>query len=213
VVDKEGASSLVDRPEFLDWIKWNHGMMVQDGVVPLLSTVPSNNVAAMFASQKVAMAHGDRSFHFLVRQAVKDFDFAVIQFPRGPKAIGWGAVCSGHCALAASKYKDEVGTLTYAEGDKRFAYLVGKYNGYLTGRANNLEELGQYANDPFVQIQYKSETQTTPYWTPKNFRTQEISAALTNSLDPVWQGKRQPDQAFVTELKKTLDDILAKPIP
>lgn len=80
------------------------------------------------------------------------------------------------------------------------------------GRANNLEELGPYANDPFVQIQYTSETQTTRYWTPKNLRTFEVSAALTNALDTVWQGKRQPDPAFATELKKTLDDILAKPI-
>jgi hypothetical protein len=153
-----------------------------------------------------------RSFHFLVRNAVKDFDFATIQFPRGPKAIDWGAVCSGHCALSGSKYKDEVGTLVYAIGDKRFAFLVGKFNGYLVGRSNNLEELGPYANDPFIQLQYKSETQTTPYWTPKNLRTFEISAALTNALDNVWLAKRPPDQAFATELKKTLDEILAKPL-
>jgi len=213
VVDKDGTTSLVDRPEFLDWIKWNPQLIVQDGVVPLASTIPNNNLAAMFAAQRVAMAQGDRSFHFLVRNAVKDFDFAVVQFPRGPKAIGWGAICSGHCALAASKYKDEVGSLVYAIGDKRFAFLVGKFNGYLTGRTNNLEELGPYANDPFIQLQYKSETQTAPYWTPKNLRTFEISSALTSALDTIWLGKRPPDQAFATELKKTLDDILAKPIP
>lgn len=218
IVDKDGASSLVDRPEFLDWVKWNAQMM-QDGVAPVPSTIApnssqlANNVAALFASQKLAMAQGDRSFHFLVRQAVKDFDFAVIPYPRTSKAIGWGAVCSGHCALASSKFKDEVGSLTYAEGDKRFAFLVGKYNGYLTGRANNLEELGPYANDPFIQIQYRHEGQTAPYWTPKNFRTQEISAALTNALDTVWTGKRPADQAFTTELKKTIDDILARPAP
>jgi ABC-type glycerol-3-phosphate transport system substrate-binding protein len=212
IVDKDGTSSLVDRPEFVEWLKWNHQLIVQDGVVPLSSTIPNNNVAAMFAAQRVAMAHGDRSFHFLVRNAVKDFDFATIQFPRGPKAVGWGAVCSAHCALSGSKYKDEAGTLTYAIGDKRFAFLVGKFNGYLVGRANNLEELGPYANDPFIQLQYKSETQTAPYWTPKNLRTFEISAALTSGLDNVWLGKRQPDQAFATELKKTLDEILAKPL-
>src|SRR5439155_7323542 len=100
VVDKDGTTSLVDRPEFVDWMKWNHQMIVQDGVVPLASTVPNNNLAAMFAAERVAMVHGDRSFHFLVRNAVKDkFDFSSIQSPRGPRAIGWGPVWSGHCAL------------------------------------------------------------------------------------------------------------------
>jgi ABC-type glycerol-3-phosphate transport system substrate-binding protein len=212
IVDKDGTGSLVDRPEFLDWLKWNQGM-IQDGIAPTPNTFPVANIAAAFAGQKLAMAHGDRGLHFLVRQAVKDFDFSVISFPRGPKATGWGAICSGHCTMAGSKFKDEAGTLTYAIGDKRFAFLVGKYNGYLVGRANNLEELGPYANDPFIQIQYRNEGLTSPYWTPKNLRTQEISAALTGGLDNVWQGKRQPDQAFATELKKTLDDILAKPIP
>ena len=83
---------------------------------------------------------------------------------------------------------------------------------YLTGRANNIEELGPYGSDSFIQLQYKSETQTAPYWTPKNLRTFEIQAALTNALDNVWLGKRPPDQAFATELKKTLDEILAKPL-
>ena len=50
-----------------------------------------------------------------------------------------------------------------------------------------------------------------PYWTPKNLRPFEISSALTSALDTVWLGKRQPDQAFATELKKTIDDILTKP--
>jgi ABC-type glycerol-3-phosphate transport system substrate-binding protein len=203
---------VVNTPEFLDWLKWNHGM-IQDGVAPPAGTIPTANVPAAVAAQKIAMAHGDRSLHDLVRQGVKDFDFSVISFPRGPKAIAWGAICSGHCTLAGSKFKDEAGTLTYAIGDKRFAFLVGKYNGYLVGRANNLEELGPYANDPFIQIQYKNEGLTSPYWTPKNLRTQEISAALTSGLETVWLGKRQPDQAFTTDLKKTLDDLLARPIP
>ena len=41
-------------------------------------------------------------------------------------------------------------SLLYALADRRFAYLVGKTQGYLTGRVDNLEALKEVADDPYI---------------------------------------------------------------
>lgn len=65
----------------------------------------ANTIASMFASGKIAMVQNDRSFQFLAVNAVKEkFKFTSISYPTGPKSVGWGAVCSGHCGTAQSKY-------------------------------------------------------------------------------------------------------------
>jgi hypothetical protein len=197
-------------------LKWTHRLVVEDGVHPGAGILPPNDgnaLPGMFAAEKIAMVHEDRSFQFRARNAVKDkFDFATIQFPRGPKSVGWATGGAGHCGTALSKYRDEAFTLVYAIADKRFAYLVGKFQGYLTGRTNNLDELGPYAGDPFIQLQFRGEAEAKPFWVQKNLRSFELEAALDSALDLVWLGKRQPDKQFTQELKKTLDEILAKPV-
>jgi len=96
--------------------------------------------------------------------------------------------------------------------DKRFAYLVGKFNGYLTGRIDNLDDLGPYASDPFLQLQQKCTTQEERgMWRPKNLREPEIETALFNNLDTIWLGKSQPDSTFISGLQQAVTDILAKP--
>lgn len=212
LIDKDGMTSLVDQPGFTDWLNWNYQLVVKDKVHPLSEALPSGGLAAMFAAEKVAMVHDDRSFLFTARNAVKDkFPFTSIQYPRGPKALPWGTDINTHSVTSTSKYKDEAFSLTYALADKRFAYLVGKTQGYLTGRVDNLEDLGPVATDHFIQLQYKTESQEAPMWRPKNLRGYEIQTTLNNTLDLIWLGKREPDKAFIGDLKKALDAVLAKP--
>jgi hypothetical protein len=213
VVDKDGMTSLIGQPEFADWLNWQHQLIVQDRVHPFSQSIPNGDVAGLFAAGKVAMVHSQRSFQFAARNAVKDkFKWTTIQFPRGPKAKGWGTSIDTHAVTAASKFKDEAFTLTAAISDKRFAFLVGKFQGYLTGRKDNLSDLGPYAADHFIQLQQKCTEQNDPFWRAKNFRATEIQDALNNGLDEVWLGKSQPDKGFINSLKKTVDDILAKPL-
>ena len=134
-----------------------------------------------------------------------------IQFPRGPKARGWGVSIDTHSGTSASKVKDEAFTLIQALSDRRFAYLVGKTQGYLTGRVDNLEALKEVASDPFIQLQQKCTEQEDPFWRAKNLRHYEFEAELRNTLDLLWLGKRKLDKAFIADLKTGLDGILAKP--
>ncbi len=212
ILNKDGTASTVDQQGFSDWLTWNHQLLVVDKVHPFSQAIPNGDFAAIFAAEKLAMVHNQRYLQFAIRNAVKDkFPFKSIQYPRGPKALGWGASIDTHTVSATSKHKDEAYSLAYALADKRFAFLVGKFQGYLTGRKDNLEDLGPYAKDYFIQLQQKCTEQEDPFWRPKNLRTYEIEEALNNQLDLVWLGKREPDKSFLNDLKKTLDDILNKP--
>ena len=89
---------------------------------------------------------------------------------------------------------------------------VRQPQGYLTGRVDNLEAIGpDLAKDPFLQIQQKCTEQEDPWWIAKNLRQLEFEAELLNQLDTVWLGKRPPDGAFIGDLKKAVDGVLAKP--
>jgi ABC-type glycerol-3-phosphate transport system substrate-binding protein len=213
IVAADGVTSLIDKPEFADWLNWEYQLIVQDRVHPFSQAIPNGDIVALFAAGKVAMVHSQRYFQFGARNAVKDkFKWTTIQFPRGPKAKGWGTSIDTHAGTAASKYKDEAFTLTAAISDKRFAFLVGKFQGYLTGRKDNLDDLGPYANDHFIQLQQKCTEQNDPFWRAKNLRATEIETALNNGLDEIWLGQSQPNQDYIAKLKKTIDDILAKPL-
>ncbi|HEY3082924.1 MAG TPA: hypothetical protein VGM69_23795 [Chloroflexota bacterium] len=215
LVDAAGEKSLVDQPAFNDWLQWNYKLMREDKVHPAGDVVKagdSSALAAMFAAGKIAMAQVHRSWMVAFRSAVGDkFPWMTIQYPRGQNARGWVANIDTHSHTQASKYKDEAFTLTYALADRRFAYLVAKGQGYLSGRVDNLEAIGELGSDPFLQLQQRCTEEEDPWWIAKNLRQLEFEAELVNQLDLVWLGKRAPDRAFIADLKKGLDDILAKP--
>ena len=213
ILSIDGTKAQIDQKPFQDWLTWMHQIVVVDKVHPLGEAVPSGGVASLFAAEKLAMAHQQRAFQFQARNAVKDkFPFKAIQLPRQSNAVGWISAIDTHSGTAASKYKDEAFTLTYALADKRFSFLVGKFNGYLTGRKDNLQDLASYAQDPFLQLQQKcTEQEERGMWRPKNLREVEIETAINNQLDLIWLNKNQPDSKFISGLQKSLDDILAKP--
>jgi ABC-type glycerol-3-phosphate transport system substrate-binding protein len=214
LIDKDGVKSLVDTDPFRTWLDWAYGLIIKDAVHPNADVVTSdaNQLAAMFAAGKLAMAHFHRSWLRAFRTAVgTKFDWGTIQFPRGPKALGWVSNIDTHSGTSTSKFKDESFTLIKALSDQRFAYLVAKDSGYLTGRVDNLQAIKELADDPFIQLQQKCTEQEDPWWRAKNLRAYEVESALTNNLDLVWLGKRQPDASFIKDLKEALDGVLAKP--
>jgi hypothetical protein len=196
----------------MEWLKWHYNLITTQAVHPLGDAVPTGGLPALFAAERVAMFHAQRSSHFQTKNAVQDkFPWMEIQFPRGPKAKGWGVSIDTHSVTAASKHKEEAFTLIYALADQRFAYLVAKTQGYLTGRVDSLESIKELASDPFIQLQQKCTEQTEKFWRAKNLRAYEIETALQNQLQLLWLNKTPLDTAFQKDLKKTLDDILAKP--
>ena len=212
VIDAEGVKSLADGDAWWEWASWNAQLIAVDKVHPLADVVGTGGIAAMFGAEKVAMVHAQRSFERQARIASQGkFDYTSIQYPRGPKALGWGMSIDTHTGTAASKHKQETFSLVYAMADRRFAYLVAKEQGYLTGRVDNLDAIKELADDHFIKLQQKCTEESAAFWRAKNLRAYEVETAITNQMDLIWLGKRQLDKAFMAETKKVLDEVLAKP--
>jgi ABC-type glycerol-3-phosphate transport system substrate-binding protein len=212
LVAPDGTKSLLGSPEVLDWLKWNYKLIAEEKVHPLGDAVPTAGFASLFGAERLAMIHAQRSTQFQVKNAVGDkFPWMTIQFPRGPKAKGWVFCVDTHSGTAASKKKDETFSLLYAMADAKFAYGVSKTQGYLTGRTNNLEEIKEVAQDPFIQLQQKCVEQAEPFWRAKNLRVYEIESTMLNTLDSLWLDKAKPDAAFQATLTKAIDEVLSKP--
>lgn len=216
LIDKAGEKSLVDSPQFADWLAFTYKLIREDKVHPMPDVVPpgnSNELAGLFAAGKIAMTQMHRAWMVAFRTAVGDkFPWTTIQYPRAQGAKGWVANIDTHALTTQSKNKDEAFTLSYALADRRFAYVVAKGQGYLTGRNDNLEAMGpDLAKDEFLKLQQRCTEEEEPWWIAKNLRQLEVEAELVNQLDNVWLGKRAPDRAFIADLKKGLDDVLAKP--
>jgi ABC-type glycerol-3-phosphate transport system substrate-binding protein len=216
VVDKDGTTALMDQEGWWQWADWNRQVILEDAVHPLGVQDAGTDLPSMFAAGKLAMFHGARYLHFRVKtqvKDVKDIDWAVIQFPRPPGARGWLTVIDTHSGTQASKYKEESFSLIAAMSDRRFAYLVGKTQGYLTGRVDNLEALKELAEDPFLKLQYECGADQEPNWRAKNLRFYEVEAEVNNQMDEIWLGKKKLDKAHMVGLKQAVDAILAKPEP
>ncbi|MCB0061642.1 MAG: hypothetical protein KDE19_05990, partial [Caldilineaceae bacterium] len=125
---------------------------------------------------------------------------------------GWGASLNTHAGTTQSPHKYESYQLTYALSDARFAYLNANEIGYLVGRSNELEEIGEAANDPFIQLQFEEYARGVPYRIGANYRGLEWEQAIVNTTDQVYLGEREPDDAFFAELEESLNALLARPI-
>lgn len=213
ILDKEGKKCLADTEPFYQWVEWHNKMVNEHKVVPMADAVPSGGITSLFASEKIAMFVGQRSDLKPLKTAIKDkFEWMAIQDAKLP-GVGRGAALavSTHAGLANSKHKEEAFTLLKAISDKRYAYLVAEENGYLAGRVNNLEEIGDYAKDPFIQLQQKVSAEAAKMWVPANLRAFEVENAIVNHLDLLWLGKAQMGKPFMNDLKKVVEEVLAKP--
>lgn len=218
-LEEDRESVKADSQPWKDYVRWNHRALVVDRISPLASELGSAGVIGLFAAGKLAMFHGDRSQQSKTLQAVGPMDgsgkfkWSAIAIPVTPAFTKHGLSLNTHAGTSQSKHKLESFKLTYALADKRFAYLVANEQGYLVGRTNEMQEIGKAKDDPFIQLQYEEQTKGVPYRIGKNLRGTEYDSAIRNTLETVYMGKAEPDDAFFKKLNDTLNEILKKPIP
>jgi ABC-type glycerol-3-phosphate transport system substrate-binding protein len=211
-LDESGKAGLMDQEPWWQWAQWNSQLIIEDAVHPNSVRDAGAELPAMFAAGKLAMFHGARFLHFLTKTQVKDaFDWMVIQYPRPAGANGWMTVVDTHSATQAAKEKETAFSLIKAMSDRRFAYLVGKTQGYLTGRVDAIDALKEVAEDQFVKLQYECGPDQVKNWRPVNLRFYEVEAEVNNQMDEIWLGKKKLDKAHMAGLKKGVDGILARP--
>jgi hypothetical protein len=75
-----------------------------------------------------------------------------------------------------------------------------------------MDEIGDMAKDPFIQLQWVMHFRAKPYRVGRNFRGEEWRAMICNTLDEAYLGVKEPDQAFFDGVKSALDELLMRPI-
>ena len=211
MLSADGTQSLADTDPWFQWADWHNKLVNVDKLVPLASDVPSGGITSMFAAGKVAMFVGQRSDYNTLKKAIgTKFEWGAIQDAKLPNGKGAPISVTTHTGLSGSKYKEITFTLLKAISDKRYAQLVAEENGYLAGRTNNLEEIGELGKDPWIRFQQKVSIEAAQMWRAKNLRAYEIETVTVNQMDLLWLGKRRLDKGFMAELKKAMDEVLAK---
>lgn len=218
MLNEDGTDALADSEAWKGFIRFTHAVAQEDKTMPLAANLEGvGGELGLFAAGKLAMMIGNRGANQQVREAIGPeesgkFRWSAIGLAEGPNFIGWGLSLNTHAGTTQSEHKRESFLLTYALSDKRFADLVANGIGYLVGRTNELEEIGDAANDSFIQLQFAQQAKGQPYRIGANFRGQEFGRTIANETDRILLGEREPDDAFFAELDDILDEILAKPV-
>lgn len=217
-LNEEGTASPATSDGWKEFVRTAYTLYQEDKVMPTAADLGSAGTLGLFAAGRLAMMVGSRGSNQSVREAVgpeeggENFAWSAIGLAEGPNFNGWGASLNTHSGTSQSPHKYESYQLTYALSDARFAYLNANEIGYLVGRSNELEEIGEAANDPFIQLQYEEYARGVPYRIGANYRGLEWEQAIVNTTDQVYLGEREPDDAFFAELEESLNALLARPI-
>jgi ABC-type glycerol-3-phosphate transport system substrate-binding protein len=216
---EDGTQSPVLDEGWQGSIQYAHALYQEDKVMPLASALGTAGPVGLFAASRLPLMVNSRGTNGQVREAVGpedgstgNFRWSAIGLAQGPNFNGWGASLNTHAGTTQSQHKLESFKLTYALSDERFAFLNANELGYLVGRANELEEVGPAADDPFIQLQFQEYSNGIPYRIGANYRGLEWEQIIRNMTDLVYLGERQPDEAFFGELETNINELLARPI-
>lgn len=211
--NEDGTESLADNDQWMAWTAWNKNFYDKK-VAPIEASLPTGGSDALFIAGKLGIRHNQRYFYRAniegLKQAANQFEWSVIQFPRGPKPLGWGASVDTHSATTSTKHPNEAFALSYALADDIFTRYVVEGQGYLTARVKDLETAKDLMN-PFIELQYKCMTQEEAFRQPANYRGHEVETVYVNELSKLWLGDEQLNAGFMQNMKAAVDEILKKP--
>lgn len=218
-LNEEGTQSPATSDGWRGFIGLGHTFYQVDKVMPTAADLGTAGTVGLFAASRLAMMVGSRGSNKSVREAVGpedgsggSFRWSAIGLAQGPNFNGWGASLNTHAGTTQSPHKFESFLLTYALADARFAYLNASQIGYLVGRTNELEEIKEAAEDPFIQLQFAEYARGVPYRIGANYRGLEWEQLIVNTTDQVYLGENTPDDAFFEGLEASLNELLARPI-
>jgi ABC-type glycerol-3-phosphate transport system substrate-binding protein len=211
--NEDGTQSLADNEQWLQWAGWVKNFFDRKQAATD-NALPSGGADALFLAGRVAMRHNQRFFYRRVnvgmQEVEKPFAWRVIQFPRGPQALGWGASVDTHSVSANCKHPDEAFRFIYAMADQTFTRYVAEDQGYLTARVDDLETVADMIY-PFLELQYQCMTEEEAFRQPANARGLEVETVYKNELDKLWLGEAELNPAFMANMKAAVDEILSKP--
>lgn len=211
--NEEGTASLADNEQWLQWATWINSFYTQKEAATD-NALPSGGADALFLAGKIAMRPNQRFFYRRVNVGMKEvekpFSWRVIQYPRGPEALGWGASVDTHSVSTNCKHPDEAFRVLVGMSDATFTRYVAEDQGYLTARVDDLETVKDMIY-PFLELQYQCMTEEEAFRQPANARGLEVETIYKNELDKIWLEQEPLTPAFMANMKDAVDEVLNKP--
>lgn len=211
--NEEGTESLADNEQWLQWATWINGFYERREAATD-NALPTGGADALFLAGKIAMRPNQRFFYRRVNVGMEEvenpFDWRVIQYPRGPQAIGWGASVDTHSVSTNCKHPDEAFRVIYAMADSTLTRFVAEDQGYLTARVDDLQTVEDMIT-PFLELQYLCMTEEAAFRQPSNARGLEVETIYKNELDKIWLAQEPLSPAFMENMKGAVDEVLNKP--
>jgi ABC-type glycerol-3-phosphate transport system substrate-binding protein len=200
------------------YVMWNYDVLHKNKVAPHATELGAGGIYGLFAANKLAIMQGGSWYWAGTKEAVGPedgsgkFAWSIVGLPQGPNFQGWGASLNTHAPIRQSQHPTEACMFQYALADARFSQLISADLRYLCGRTKEMDEIGDMAKDPFIQLQWVMHFRAKPYRVGRNFRGEEWRAMICNTLDEAYLGVKEPDQAFFDGVKSALDELLMRPI-
>ena len=211
--NEEGTASLADNEQWLQWATWINGFYERNEAATD-NALPSGGADALFLAGRIAMRPNQRFFYRRVNvgmaEVEKPFSWRVIQYPRGPEALGWGASVDTHSVSTICKHPDEAFRVIYAMADSTLTRFVAEDQGYLTARVDDLETVKDMIY-PFLELQYQCMGEEEAFHQPANARGLEVETIYKNEFDKIWLAQEPLTPAFMANVKTAVDEVLSKP--
>lgn len=211
--NEEGTESLADNEQWFAWAQWLKNFY-DNGIAAVEASLPTGGSAALFMAGRLGILHSQRSMYRRVIEGLKEvenpFDWTVIQFPRGADPKGWGASVDTHSVSTNTQHPDEAFQFIYALADATFTRYVAEDQGYLGARVDDLETV-EDIKTPFLELQYQCMIESERFHQPANARGKEVETVLVNELSKLWLGTEELTEAFMSNLKDAVDEVLDKP--
>ncbi|MCC6455898.1 MAG: extracellular solute-binding protein [Caldilineaceae bacterium] len=211
--NEEGTESLANNEQWMQWASWINSFYERNEAATD-NALPSGGADALFLAGRIAMRPNQRFFYRRVNVGMEEveqpFSWRVIQYPRGPEAIGWGASVDTHSVSTNCQHPDEAFRVIYAMADSTLTRYVAEDQGYLTARVDDLETVEDMIY-PFLELQYQCMTEEAAFRQPANARGLEVETIYKNELDKIWLAQEPLTPAFMENVKSAVDEVLNKP--
>jgi multiple sugar transport system substrate-binding protein len=213
IYSKDGTKATLNRPESLkglEWV-WNcfHTWKCSPSHTIDIDTT-GQGYTQMFAAGKLAM-FGSGIWDVTNVMSTK-IDWGLAPAPKGP--IGQrGTMATANIAQITKLSKNPDMAWEWAKLDAgRESGILHLTKGVTPGGRPDVYGDPQLTKQyPYLAVYKKAFDEAMPYSYPANFRGQEVSATLSQGLDPVWLNAAKFDTAAIEQVNAKVQEILNKP--
>jgi ABC-type glycerol-3-phosphate transport system substrate-binding protein len=209
LLSPDGTKCLLDSPQGMAAIQWQHDLIRRSGAVPAPSITP----APSFNGAQVAMQPANPMTAQTTAVQLKGaFQLGTSLLPKGPTGKR-GTILVSHTmgVTSSTKLKDEAWAWTKWSCSKDFGvHRVISGNGGPGGRQDIWKNEQLLKDVVGWQNWVGLMDDVMPHYIPANLKGQEVEDALNKQLNAIWRGEMNPADG-VKQAVSAINEVLKQP--